>query len=138
MLRPPYQCYKRLCVYHLDAVELPPLTDPDLIDNWIEDDTPILFFHRAKDELIKKLCRQYGCQVIYQAELDYTDLEPGQLIEPFTVADISVAPVWDAAGSDIIIDPSVVFGSGFHPSTRLCMETLSKYCRAPTPRSIWW
>ena len=138
MLRPPHQRYERLYVYHLDAVELPPLTDQDLIGNWVEDDTPILFFHRPKDELIKELCRQYGCEIIYQADLDYTDWEPGQVIEPFTVDNISVAPVWDTAESDIIIDPSVVFGSGFHPSTRLCMETLIKYCRAPAtaPRSM--
>lgn len=138
MLRPPHQRYKRLYVYHLDAVDLPPLTDPDLIGNWLEDDTPILFFHRKKDELVRKLCRQHGCKVIYQANLDYADWEPGQIIEPFTVGNISIAPVWDGAESDIIIDPSVVFGSGFHPSTRLCLETLSKYCRAPatTPQSM--
>ncbi len=138
MLRPPYQRYERLYVYHLDAVKLPPLTDPDLIGNWIEDDTPILFFHRPKEELIKELCRQHGCQVIYQADLDYADWEPGQTIEPFKVDNISVAPVWDAAEADIILDPSVIFGTGFHPSTRLCMETLIKYCRPPgtAPQSM--
>ena len=131
MLRPPYERYKRLYVYHLDAVELPPLSDPDLIGNWVEDGNPILFFHRPKERLIDKLCRQHNCKVIYQADLDYTDWEAGQVVEPFKVDDICVAPLWDADEADIILDPSVIFGTGFHPSTRLCMETLVKYCRTP-------
>ncbi|MEN8135271.1 MAG: 50S ribosomal protein L11 methyltransferase [Thermodesulfobacteriota bacterium] len=131
MLRPPYRRYNRLYVYHLDAVELPVLTDPDLIGNWVEDDTPILFFHRPKDKLIKELCCRHHCKVIYQADLDYSEWEPGQVIEPFKVDNIAVAPVWDAVGADIVLDPSVIFGSGFHPSTRLCMEILIKYCRPP-------
>ena len=131
MLRPPYECYKRLYVYHLDAIELPPLTDPDLIGNWVEDGNPILFFHRPKDKLIAELCKKHNCKVIYQADLDYSDWESGQLIEPFTVEGISVAPLWEPDNGDILLDPSVIFGTGFHPSTRLCMETVIKYCRAP-------
>lgn len=130
MLRPPYERYKRLYVYHLDAVDLPPQTDPDLIGNWVEDGNPILFFHRPKEKLIADLCRQQGCKVIYQADLDYDDWEAGQEIERFQVADLTVAPLWDANGADIKLDPSVIFGTGFHPSTRLSMETLIRYSRA--------
>ena len=50
MLRPPYERYQRLYVYHLDAVELPPLSDPDLIGTWLEDGEPILFFHHPKEK----------------------------------------------------------------------------------------
>ena len=131
MLRPPYESYQRLYVYHLDAVELPPLSDPDLIGTWLEDGEPILFFHRPKEQLIEDLCRRHGCTVTYRADLDYTDWEAGQEIARFAVEGISVAPVWDQPGADIIIDPSVIFGSGFHPSTRLCQETLLKYCQSP-------
>ncbi|MEN8142993.1 MAG: 50S ribosomal protein L11 methyltransferase [Thermodesulfobacteriota bacterium] len=131
MLRPPYENYERLYVYHLDATELPPVSDGDLIGTWIEDGNPILFFHRPKDELIKELCRKQGCKLIYQADLDYADWEAGQEIAPFEVEGVSVAPVWCGDDADITIDPSVIFGSGFHPSTRLCQETLVKYCRTP-------
>ena len=131
MLRPPYKKYQRLYVYHLDKIDLPPISDPDLIGTWLEDGNPILFFHRSKDELIDELCRQHGCTVTYQADLDFKDWEAGQTVEPFKVEDISVAPLWEPGNYDILIDPSVIFGSGFHPSTRLCMETLVKYCRTP-------
>lgn len=43
MLRPPYTEYKHLYVYYLDKKTLPPVTDPDLIGIWIEDETAILF-----------------------------------------------------------------------------------------------
>lgn len=131
MLRPPYDRYERLHVYHLDSTFLPELTDPDLIGIWLEDGTPILFFHQAKDELIANLCRDQGCNLVYQADLDYSDWEAGQEIGPFSLAGLTVAPVWEEGSADIRLDPSVVFGTGFHPSTRLCLETLGKYCRTP-------
>jgi len=131
MLHPPYQRYERLHVYHLDSVALPEVADPDLIGTWLEDGSPILFFHQPKEELIARLCREHGCRVIYQAELDYRDWEAGQDIAPFSLAGLTVAPVWAGEQADIRLDPSVIFGSGFHPSTRLCLETLGKYCRTP-------
>jgi len=132
MLKPPYTKYDRLYVYHLDrGAKLPTISDPDLIGTWLEDDSPILFFHKPKDELVADLCSQHGCTVSYQADLDYTDWEAGHLIEPFTVGGISVSPLWCGKDSDIRLDPSVIFGSGFHPSTRLCLETMIKYCRTP-------
>jgi len=131
MLRPPYKRYERLHVYHLDSVDLPALTDADLIGIWLEDGTPILFFHKPKDELISGLCHELGCKVIYQAVLDYADWEAGQDIAPFSLAGLTVAPVWSKEPADIRLDPSVIFGTGFHPSTRLCLETLGKYCNTP-------
>jgi ribosomal protein L11 methyltransferase len=131
MLRPPYQRYQRLYVYHLDTVSLPTLEDPDLIGIWLEDGSSILFFHQAKDELIAYLCKAHNGKIIYQADLDYADWEAGQDIAPFSVGGLTVAPVWDQDPADIRLDPSVIFGTGFHPSTRLCLETLSKYCRTP-------
>jgi ribosomal protein L11 methyltransferase len=131
MLRPPYLRYQRLYVYHLDTVRLPTLDDPDLIGVWLEDGCPILFFHQAKDELIARLCAAHNAKVTYQADLDYVDWEAGQNLTAFTIGGLSVAPVWAEGAADIRLDPSVIFGTGFHPSTRLCLETLSKYCRTP-------
>lgn len=131
MLRPPYQRYRRLYVYHLDSVVLPAIEDPDLIGVWLEDGSPILFFHQAKDELVAHLCAAHNGKVIYQADLDYVDWEAGQEIAAFSLGGLTVAPVWAEEEADIRLDPSVIFGTGFHPSTRLCLETLSKYCLTP-------
>lgn len=127
MLRPPYRRYQRLYTYHLDQTPLPSLDDPDLIGAWGEDDGTVLFFHRPKERLIAELCRQTGARLHYQADLDYEEWEAGREIVPFQVGDLRVAPAWDEQEADIRLDPSVIFGSGFHPSTRLCLEMLLKY-----------
>lgn len=124
MLRPPYTRYERLYTYHLNLPTLPAIDDPDLIGTWIEDDSAILFFHRPKERLVQSLCEQSGATIIYEADLDYTDWEAGREIGPFTVGDLTVAPVWEPGGADILLDPSVIFGSGFHPTTHLCLSAL--------------
>lgn len=131
MLRPPYTRYSRLYTYHLDLKDLPAIDDPDLIGTWIEDETAILFFHRPKERLVKSICEISGAKLIYEADLDYTDWEAGREIGPFTVDGFTVAPVWENTTADISLDPSVIFGSGFHPSTRLCLEGLLKYTASP-------
>jgi ribosomal protein L11 methyltransferase len=124
MLKPPYARYERLYVYSLNLSELPPLSDPDLIGAWVEDGEAVLFFHRRKTTLIEALCQTTGSTLVYEADLDYQDWEAGHAIAAFELGGLTVAPIWDPAPADIRLDPSVIFGSGFHPTTRLCLETL--------------
>ena len=130
MLHPPHTRYERLFVYYFDRRELPSVQDPDLIGTWVEDDNAILFFHREKEALVLELCAATGAAIIYQAELSYQDWEAGTEIKSFATRLLTVRPVWEAAqagadpGREIVLDPSVVFGSGFHATTRLCLETL--------------
>lgn len=124
MLKHPYTRYARLFVYHLDLSEVPEVDDPDFIGAWQEGETIVLFFHREKESEIAALCRRYGCTIVYQADLDYADWEAGTEVSAFTVGDLTVAPVWEETPADITIDPSVIFGSGFHPTTRLCLQSL--------------
>lgn len=133
MLRPPYTEYNRLYVYYFDRKNLPPINDEDYIGTWIEDDKAILFFHRPKDKLVQSLCSSIGAEIIYQADLDYQDWEAGTVIGRFTTKTLSVCPVWeqqwekDSSRQEILLDPSVIFGSGFHATTRLCLETLELF-----------
>ncbi|MFP7755250.1 50S ribosomal protein L11 methyltransferase [Thermodesulfobacteriota bacterium B35] len=140
MLRPPYTRYHQLHVYYLDRRDLPPVEDPDLIGIWIEDETAILFFHREKDMLIQRICGQCGAAIVYQACLDYRDWEAGVTVTSFCTATLHVRPVWEASGpgegdkTEIVLDPSVIFGSGFHATTRLCLETLESLLLDPERR----
>jgi ribosomal protein L11 methyltransferase len=119
-------------VYYLDQRDLPPMDDPDLIGIWIEDDTAILFFHQAKEELVCRLCRETGAALVYQAELEYQDWEAGVKVTSFATKTLQIRPVWkpsdtqeqELGRTEILLDPSVIFGSGFHATTRLCLETL--------------
>jgi ribosomal protein L11 methyltransferase len=127
MLKPPYSRYSRIYTYHIEGTDFPALDDPDLIGSWVEDGITILIFHKPKTNLIEKLCQQYSCHIFYQTDIDYNDWEMGREVVPFTIGPLTIAPVWNAGHADIRIDPSVVFGNGFHPSTRLCLETLIRY-----------
>ncbi len=129
MLSPPHSRYDRLYVYYLDRRDVVVPSHPDLIGTWIEDEQAILFFHSRQDELIEKLCRQEQVAVIYRADLDYQDWEAGVAITSFASSHIRVVPVWERVRDQddratIVLDPSVIFGSGFHATTRLCLETL--------------
>ena len=132
MLRPPHTRYNRLSVYYLDRRDMPPIDDRDYIGCWIEDDSAVLFFHSPREDLVNDLCGKTGARLIYRADLDYRDWEAGVSICPFATKALAVRPVWaqkeQAAGGlrEIILDPSVIFGSGFHATTRLCLETLER------------
>jgi len=124
MLRPPYRRYERLYVYHIGLSEPPEIMDRDFIGAWQEGETIVLFFHRPKDELIGALCAAHGCDLVYQADVDYSDWEAGVEISAFAAGGLRFAPVWEEGEADIRLDPSVVFGSGFHPTTRMCLDAL--------------
>jgi ribosomal protein L11 methyltransferase len=127
MLKPPHTKYSRIYTYHIDGTGFPSIDDPDLIGIWEEDSKTILIFHTGKHHLVEKLCQQNSLRLFYQADLAYEDWEMGREVEPFTVGHLTVAPIWNPENADIRIDPSVVFGNGFHPSTRLCLEALVRY-----------
>lgn len=136
MLKPPHQRYDHLWVYNFNTTDIGPIDDPDHIGTWIEDDTAILFFHHDKKELIESIRREKKAEIIYQADLDYRDWEAGLDVTSFTVGPLRVCPVWEKREIpgqqeliDILLDPSVIFGSGFHPSTLLCLRSLVKLYR---------
>ena len=126
--------YDQLYVYNFDKIDIGQIDDPDLIGTWIEDDTAILFFHKEKQELIEKICSQSGAKILYEANLNYQDWEAGLDITTFSVPPLIVAPLWEEElltkkehekSIPIRLDPSVIFGSGFHPTTRLCLQTIT-------------
>lgn len=132
MLKPPYSRYDQLYVYNFDKIDIGRIDDPDLIGTWIEDDTAILFFHKEKQDLVKDICQKSGAKIIYEANLNYQDWEAGLNITTFSVPPLVIAPLWEAnkltenvEEIPIKIDPSVIFGSGFHPTTRLCLQTIT-------------
>ncbi len=132
MLKPPYTRYDQLYVYNFDRIDLGAVDDPDLIGTWIEDDTAILFFHKEKQALVKTICDRSGAEILYEANLNYQDWEAGLDITTFRVPPLTVAPLWEVdqltydEGEILIkLDPSVIFGSGFHPTTRLCLQVIT-------------
>lgn len=132
MLRSPHTCYDQLYVYNFDRTDLGEIDDPDLIGTWIEDETAILFFHKEKKALIEEIRKRSKATILYEANLNYQDWEAGLDITTFSVPPLVVAPLWEVEQLQlqegeiaIHLDPSVIFGSGFHPTTRLCLQVIS-------------
>ncbi len=126
MLKPPYRKYNLLHIYNVKKKDII-IDDPDLIGVWEEEDTLLLFFHKNKDFLIKK----HNFHIYFQTCIPYNDWESGKFIKSFKIGDYDILPVWECDNSSygekkIIIDPSVVFGSGFHPTTRMILESFDK------------
>jgi ribosomal protein L11 methyltransferase len=90
---------------------------------WEEEDTLLLFFHKNKDSLIKRL----DFKLHFYTCIHYKDWESGKFIKPFKIGNFYIIPVWEKDNfknkKHILIDPSVVFGTGFHPTTRMILET---------------
>ncbi len=123
MLTPPYLNYSILHIYNVDKKDIK-IDDPDLIGIWEEEDTLLIFFHKRKDKLIADL----NLNLHFYTELPYSDWESGKFIKSFKVGKYSIVPVWEMGNfkdhleNTIFIDPSVVFGSGFHPTTRMILD----------------
>lgn len=83
-----------------------------------------MFFHIEKDALVDSICEEHSSSIVYKADLDYRDWEAGIDFSSFEEVGLTIAPFWHPEKADIKIDPSVIFGSGFHPTTRQCLQSL--------------
>lgn len=72
-------------------------------------------------------------------EQDWVRLTQSQF-DPIRISDrLWIVPTWhtppDAAALNIILDPGLAFGTGSHPTTRLCLDWLEE-CLSPTQSVI--
>ncbi len=126
MLKFPYKKYSELHIYNIDNPNIE-LNDNDLIGIWREEETALLFFHKKKDLLIKEL-NSKGINILFYNKIPYEYWESGKNIKSFTVGEYIIKPIWEKYETNdknktIYIDPSVAFGSGFHPTTRMILES---------------
>ncbi len=127
MLKPPHSRYNNLHIYNINTSQII-IDDPDLIGIWKEKDSALIFFHINKDELMNKLSKKYGFKIIFYSKIPYHEWESGKFIESFKIGEFWIKPVWEKSHFDdlnktIYIDPSVAFGTGFHPTTRMILES---------------
>ena len=84
----------------------------------------------ARDAGIDDLPRIEATEV---AERNWVQLTQSQF-EPIRIADrLWIVPTWhqppDPAATNLILDPGMAFGTGSHPTTRLCLEWLAESIR---------
>jgi len=126
--------YDKLFIYEVTGeVSLPAfLTGPDYLGCWREGDCSYLFFRAAKEEVLKEYLGPLpGHRYLSETVINYEDWEAGRALEPMSIGGFHLCPVWaepaPGPGEDVIrLDPGVAFGSGFHPTTRMCLALIDQ------------
>ena len=127
--------YKRLYIYEIQGEFYLPDAVGDYLGCWREGDCSYLFFTQKKEAEVKKILGEdQADRYLSETEIDYEDWEAGHPLIPMRLADFYLCPVWEEPqpqpGEHLIrLDPGVAFGSGFHPTTKLCLQFISDLYR---------
>jgi len=115
-----------LFIYEIEN-ELPnPLPDApkSLIGVWNEENFTYVFFLEPEDRYVADLCSRFEMIVSSRHDMKYRDWQEGLPEGGLNICGIRFVPdhehIYDS--NSIILDPSVVFGDGNHPTTRTCVE----------------
>ncbi len=122
--------YKKLYIYEIHGELTWPDQSEDFLGCWREGDCSYLFFTDKKETTLKELLgEREAWRYISETEINYEDWEAGHPLVPFRIADFYLCPIWEQPqpqpGDHLIrLDPGVAFGSGFHPTTKLCLRLI--------------
>lgn len=125
--------YRDLYIYFIDGrvrVEDEPEFEEGYLGNWVEDSSSFLFFsYQAKDWISALVAKTPELNLVDEYHFSY-DQWQGSELEPFTIGDFLFTPPWkdqpDTPGEKkILLDPGVVFGTGFHPTTKDCVRAMA-------------
>lgn len=114
----------------------------DFIGCWYEDDYSFLFFSAPKEREVQSRTSSVS-KLEYRSEtvLDYKNWETGKDFAPSQVGDFFLYPFWETVQVPqglipIKLDPGVVFGSGYHATTKKCLESLAHVCGEGVPETV--
>ena len=131
-------------IYEIEGRVDPPhnLTAEDFLGCWREGDFSYLFFGTPREEAVKAWVATLA-EARYSSEsvMNYADWEAGQPLMKTSMAGFHLCPVWETPApgpGEIVIrmEPGLAFGSGYHPTTRRCLELLRRVYEADTPRQV--
>jgi len=136
--------YDKLFIYELsDEISVKgDVFGPDFIGCWNETGSSFLFFTRNQDEEVMRWLAQQGrAKIVSSHIMDYRDWQAGEDFNPFRIERLVICPSWGDAGigeDEILIrlDPGVVFGTGFHPTTRGCLMALWRIYQVESPQKV--
>ncbi len=116
-----------LYIYYIKGKLNKDPSSPYFIGTWEEEGDSFLFFSKKEDDKVFSLLKKTGLTLADSFEMDYFEWIGGKF-EEIEVGDVRIVPIWkrkEARRDDILIDPSVVFGAGTHPTTCSCLESLN-------------
>jgi len=116
-----------LYIYEIKGVfDSDPCDPPNsFLGAWNEEEFFYLFFTEEQDEYVHE---HYSSQFTDRHEMTYGDWQQGLPADGVYLGGIRFVPHSSAGdpGSSVILDPSVVFGDGSHPTTVSCVNLIRK------------
>jgi ribosomal protein L11 methyltransferase len=129
-----------LFIYEINRDLPDPIPDPpnSLIGVWNEETFSYVFFSEPEDQYISNLCLSYDFTVGSRHEMKYRDWQEGLPDDGLNICGVKFVPSPEsiADGGAILLDPSVVFGDGNHPTTRSCIEFLVEIIKSKRVKSV--
>ncbi|MGQ9688957.1 MAG: 50S ribosomal protein L11 methyltransferase [Desulfobaccales bacterium] len=136
---------EKLYVYEIDGRVNPPpeLAGPDFLGCWREGTCSYLFFSSPKETEVRAWLATNPAlgRFISATDLNYADWEAGQALKPTRVAGFYLCPIWEEPRPDsgditLHLEPGLAFGSGYHPTTRMCLELLRRVFEGHQPAQV--
>ncbi len=135
---------EKIYIYEIEGRVSPPcsLTGDDFLGLWREGGFSYLFFARRKEAEIQAWLQTVPKgRYRSETELNFADWEAGQPLKPTRVAGFYLCPIWETPTplpGDLLIrlEAGLAFGSGYHPTTRLCLELIRKVYEVDKPQQV--
>ena len=135
---------EKLYVYEIEGRVTPPaeLTGQEFLGAWREGGYTYLFFSTPREQEVRSwLTREPKGRFLSVTDLNYSDWEAGQALKPTRVAGFYLCPIWEEPLPEpgdltLRLEPGLAFGSGYHPTTRLCLELLRQVYAESAPTRV--
>jgi ribosomal protein L11 methyltransferase len=135
--------YQNLYIYEIAAevTESRTFFKNDYVGCWNEGEISFLFFSTPHDEEVDDFIKEKGISLLSKNVFDYKDWQAGEELRPFKVENLVFCPPWEncvTGEGEILIhlDPCVVFGTGYHFTTRSCLKALWTIYQNERPRMV--
>jgi len=135
--------YQNLYIYEISGAisDSKKFFKEDFIGCWNEGETSFLFFSQPHDEEVNSFGEKRGIPLLSRNVLDYKAWQAGEELKPFKVGNLIISPPWEDAKVEegevlVHLDPNVVFGTGYHPTTRTCLKALWEIYQKERPRKV--
>lgn len=113
----------------------------DFIGCWNEGEVSFLFFSKPHEEEVELFIKKRDRSLVSKNVMDYSAWQAGEELKPFKVGNLVVSPPWENGTVEkeeilVYLDPCVVFGTGYHPTTRACLEALWEIYQKERPKKV--
>jgi ribosomal protein L11 methyltransferase len=135
--------YQNLYIYEISGAvsDSKNFFKEDFIGCWNEGETSFLFFSQPHDEEVESFIEKKRLPLLSRNVLDYKAWQAGEELKPFKVDNLVISPPWEDGRIEegevlVHLDPCVVFGTGYHPTTRACLKALCRIYQKERPKKV--